>query len=91
MIAKTKYIEKSNLLDIIALILGIFILFMQPLKNLNSVFSLIDECVLLLTLLIFVIITLKSGKIKNNTVRGTGQIKEEIKCLLKCMIVTEMQ
>ena len=64
MIAKTKDIEKSNLLDIIALILGIFILFMQPLKNLNSVFSLIDECVLLLTLLIFVIITLKTGKIK---------------------------
>lgn len=58
--------KKWNFFDIIALMIGTLILFMQPLKYVNKVFSYIDETLIILMFITYFFDILKRKKMKKN-------------------------
>ena len=58
--------EKWNFFDVTALIIGTLVLFMQPLKYVNKIFTYIDETLIMLMLVTYIGDLLKRKKIKKD-------------------------
>ena len=65
--------EKWNFFDVTALIIGTLVLFMQPLKYVNKIFTYIDETLIMLMLVTYIGDLLKRKKIKKRKREGSRQ------------------